>query len=365
MTLPALAVVVFLASLVFSLAATPLAAAAARRLGALDRPGGRKAHGRETPLLGGAAVFTALALPVGGGLALLAVFRDAPLPASLSGLAGERAHALEEAPKALAFLAGAAVMLATGLLDDFRKATFRPLSKLLGQTAAAIVLVAGGARTDVFGAPLSNAIASVFWVVAVANAMNFLDHADGVAAGVALIATGIFTVVAIALEQYLIALALAALGGALAGFLPYNFPPARIFLGDAGALFVGYALAGLTLLESYVTRESPGLFPVLLPPIVLALPLFDMAAVVLARALAGRPIYEGDRNHLHHRLSRLGMSPRQATLTVYVATFALGAGAAALPAASRGAAVAILLQSLATMALIAALMFFGERKKKD
>lgn len=361
----ALVAAVFLASACIAAASTPAAAAIARRIGLVDRPGGRKAHARETPLAGGAAILLALALPIGGGIALLA------LHPTLGGatLERERAHALEEAPKALAFLAGAAIVFATGLLDDIRKASVPAggspaWAKLLGQTAGALVLVAAGARADVLGwAPL-NAAASVVWIVAVANAMNFLDHADGVSAGVALIASLLFGAVALALEQYLIALALAALAGSAAGFLPFNFPPARVFLGDAGALTLGYALGGLTLLESYVGRDSPGLLPVLLPPIVLGLPLFDMAAVVIARALARRPVYEADRNHLHHRLVRLGMSDRQATLTVYLATFALGAGAVALPGASRGSALAILAGALATMALIAALMFFGAKGRE-
>lgn len=366
MTAPALTALVFVASFGIAAIATPLAAALARRTGLVDRPGGRKAHAGEVPLLGGVAVFLALAAPIAGGLALLASDFGARLPflGPLAAAADERAHALDEAPKALAFLAGAAIMFATGLLDDLRKTSFPPLAKLLGQTIAAAVLVLGGGRTDLFGAPVPNAVASVVWVVALANAMNFLDHADGVAAGTALVAAALLGAVALLSGQYLVALALAALAGGAAGFLPFNFPPARVFLGDAGSLVLGYALSGLALLESYVTPDSPGLFPVVLPPIVLGLPLFDMAAVIVARAIARRPVYEGDRNHLHHRLVRLGMSARQATLTVWLAAFALGAGAVALPTATSSGAVAILAQALATMALIAALMFFGEKGRK-
>jgi UDP-GlcNAc:undecaprenyl-phosphate GlcNAc-1-phosphate transferase len=361
-----LTALVFGASFALAAAATPLAARIARRVGLVDRPGGRKAHEGETPLLGGAAVFVALVLPIGGGLAALALDGGARLAFLGAGpeAARERAHALEEAPKALAFLAGAAVMFATGVLDDLRKATFKPAAKLAGQTAAAAILVAGGARIDFLGGTAANAAASVVWVVAVANALNFLDHADGVAAGVALIAAALLGSVAMLEQHYLVALALAALGGGAGGFLVHNFPPARIFLGDGGSLLLGYSLGGLTLLESYLARGSPGLLPVLLPPIVLGLPLFDMAAVVIARAATRRPVYEGDRNHLHHRLVRLGMSTRQATLTVYLAAFALGAGAVALPFVSWGGAVAILAQAVAMMALVAALMFFGEKGQR-
>jgi UDP-GlcNAc:undecaprenyl-phosphate GlcNAc-1-phosphate transferase len=189
--------------------------------------------------------------------------------------------------------------------------------------------------------------------------MNFLDHADGLCASVALVATAVLGAVAAVQEQYFLLLALAAQGGALAGFLPWNLPPARVFLGDAGALSIGYSLGALTLLESYVTRASPGVLPALLPPVVLALPLFDMAVVVLARLRAGRPVYVGDRNHLHHRLVRLGMPPRAALATAALATLALGAGAAALPEASPVAAAAIGVQVAATMALTALLMYFG------
>lgn len=361
-----LTALVFAASFAIAVGATPLAARLARRVGLVDRPGGRKEHGGDVPLLGGAAVFAALVLPIAGGLAALALDRGGRLGFLAPGAAAaqERAHALDEAPKALAFLLGAAVMFATGVLDDLRKSTFPPAAKLAGQTLAAAILVAGGARVELLGAPALNAAASVVWVVAVSNAMNFLDHADGVAAGVGLIAAALLGTVAFLEQHYLVALALAALGGGAGGFLVHNFPPAKIFLGDGGSLLLGYSLGGLTLLESYLTRGSPGLLPVLLPPIVLGLPLFDMVAVVAARAWARRPVYEGDRNHLHHRLVRLGMSVRQATLTVYLTAFALGAGAVALPAASWGVAVAILAQTVAMMAIVAALMFFGEKGRE-
>ncbi len=353
----------FALALAAALGLTPLAGRLATALGIVDHPAGRKAHARPTPLLGGAPIFAVLFAALGGGLVLLhAAGESPPFAAAVSGYAAERARALSNQGTILGFLAGLGVMFATGLIDDLRKDRFPWPAKLLGQTAAAAIAVAAGARADVLGFAPLNAAASVLWIVTIANAMNFLDHADGLAAGVALVAAAVFGAVALLQEQYLMALALAALGGALAGFLAHNLPPARIFLGDAGALTIGYALGALTLLESYVTRHGPGYLPVLLPPIVLALPLFDMAVVLAIRLRAGTPLTRGDRNHLHHRLTRLGMSPRAALLTAYTATLALGAGAAALPESSWIGAVMIVVQTVATMALIAVLMFFGERR---
>jgi len=369
-TLPALAALVFAGALAAALLGTPLAARLAHATGLLDVPRGRKDHKAPTPLLGGLPIVAVLALAMGGGLALVSLAGEAP-PASLVGLLGgdgaggwwrvERARALERAPVLLGFLGGLLVMFATGLFDDARKETFPSWAKLLGQTIAAAIAVALGARLDILGwAPL-NAAASVLWIVAIANAMNFLDHADGLCAGVALAATAVLAATALSQEQYFLLLALAAQGGALLGFLRWNAPPARIFLGDAGALSIGYSLGALTLLESYVTPRSPSLLPAILPPVVLALPLFDMGFVVAARLRAGKPVYVGDRNHLHHRLVRLGMPPRAALATAVLATLALGAGAAALPEVSPAGAAAIVVQVAATMALMALLMVFGGR----
>jgi UDP-GlcNAc:undecaprenyl-phosphate GlcNAc-1-phosphate transferase len=367
-TLPLIATVVTIATMLASIAGTPLAARLARAAGLVDRPGGRKDHTGPIPLLGGAPVALALALPMGGGLLWLAIAGDAPPPIIGAG-AGftwsvERARALALAPANLGFHAGLAVMFATGLADDARKDTVPAWLKLLGQIAAAAIAVLSGARLDLLVWAPANALASILWIVTIANAMNFLDHADGLCASVALVATGIFAAVALPQEQYFLILALAALGGGLAGFLPWNLPRARIFLGDAGALSIGYALGALTLLESYVVRNSPGYLPALLPPIVLALPLFDMGVVVLARVRTGRPVHMGDRNHLHHRLVRLGMTPRAALATAVLATLALGAGAAALPEASPAAAAAIATQVAATMGLMALLMYFGGQATK-
>ncbi len=363
------------AALVLSAALVPAMKALARRTGVVDLPGGgggggggdRKDHAAPTPLLGGAALFLAFAAVFGGGLAVLALAPGSAWLRELApSLAAEAGRAGRAATPAAALLGGAVVAFAVGLVDDRLKGRsaargLGPAAKLGGHLVAAGIAVAGGVRSDLPIPLVANAALSVVWIVAIANAFNFLDNMDGLTAGVGLNATAIFGAVALVQGQYLMALALAALAGATLGFLVYNVPPASVYIGDSGATALGFLLGGLTLLESYVTRESPGLVPVLLPPIVLALPLFDMASVVAIRLRAGRPIWVGDRNHLSHRLVRLGMTRRQAVLSIYLLTFVLGAGALLLPAASTAGALMILGQALATVGLVAILMFFGGR----
>ncbi|RME76396.1 MAG: undecaprenyl/decaprenyl-phosphate alpha-N-acetylglucosaminyl 1-phosphate transferase [Planctomycetota bacterium] len=309
----------------------------ARRFGLVDRPGGRKRHVGEIPLVGG---FVLLA----GGAAAAAL---AP-------------HAVVAALPPLV-LAGAALAFATGLVDDLDKERLPWWGKLGGQFAAAALAAAGGTRADLLVWPALNVGASVLWIVLVCNAFNLIDHADGVAAGLGTIAAAALCAVATALGQPQAAFTLAALGGAGLGVLWHNAPPARLFLGDAGAHLLGYLLGVLTLRLVYVGEASPGLLPVALPVLVLGLPLADMGYVAWARLRSGRSVVRGDRNHLHHRLRRLGMSERQATTTVWLAGLSTASGAVALPFVPPGAAAAILLQGLATLALIGALMAFGER----
>jgi UDP-GlcNAc:undecaprenyl-phosphate GlcNAc-1-phosphate transferase len=328
---------------VFACAAVTAAIAAALtqklapRIRMLDQPGGRKAHGAPTALLGGVAVWVGWLAPIVAGLLVLR-FGAAWVPGHADvRFDAERAHALAQLGRCVWLVAGASLALAVGLIDDRFKDGFPWWAKLGGQFAAAGLLVTGGARLDVLVLPWLNVGVSVLWIVTIINAMNFLDHADGVTTGVAAIACALLAAVGIGLGQYLIALLAIALLGALLGFLPWN------------------------LLMAYrdPAHAPSGYLPLALPLLVLGLPLFDMVVVLSVRLREGRPMHRGDRNHLHHRLVRLGMSTRQATFTVYLATAALGLGAVLLPHVSVAGAVLLLLQAIAAMGLIAALMLFG------
>jgi UDP-GlcNAc:undecaprenyl-phosphate/decaprenyl-phosphate GlcNAc-1-phosphate transferase len=297
-----------LGALALTAALVPLVIRLARRTGFLDVPGPRKIHAQP--------------MPYGGGFAVAAGF----FAALAAGVALDLPHL--GAKTLLIFTCGSLVMLAMGAVDDRRRLS--PRLKLLVQAIAATGVAAGGERLEIFNAgPWIGGAVTVIWIVAVTNAFNLLDHMDGLSSGVAAIALGAFLVVALQTGQPGMATAVAPLLGACAGFLLWNFPPAKIFLGDAGSLFIGFWLACLTVSFTFY-REKYLLYTYGVPVAVLAVPLFDTASVVLIRLRRRKPIFEGDTNHLAHRLAALGMSRRLAVLTVYALTLAAGTAAALL-----------------------------------
>ncbi|MBI1849605.1 MAG: undecaprenyl/decaprenyl-phosphate alpha-N-acetylglucosaminyl 1-phosphate transferase [Planctomycetes bacterium] len=185
---------------------------------------------------------------------------------------------------------------------------------------------------------------------------NFLDNMDGLSAGIAAVASALFAAVAIAEGQILIAGLLVALLGSLLGFLPQNFFPARLYLGDAGAFAIGNLLGTLTVLESYVTRDSATLLPVCFPLIVLAVPLIDTSIAVVSRFRERRPLHVADHGHLSHRLVARGLSRRQAVVVLYLLTLCFGLSATLLPGASAMQSALVLAQAVALATLLVALL---------
>jgi UDP-GlcNAc:undecaprenyl-phosphate/decaprenyl-phosphate GlcNAc-1-phosphate transferase len=353
---------VLAAAFALSAAFVPAAGWLARRYGVMDEPGPRKVHQKATPRIGGIAVWAAFTVVV------LTGFLGAPvlsrLPWVESHLAGPMAM-LQEAYRVegrlIALLLGATTAFLVGLLDDVLGSRFKVGLKLAGQVLAAVVLVAGGIRTDILYYDALNVALTLVWVVGITNAFNLLDNMDGLSAGVAFVASLVLLVNAWILGEFFISLVLVALMGSILGFLVYNFHPASIFLGDCGSLFIGFTLASLTLLERYVSHASSTLFPVLMPVLVLALPILDTATVTFIRVREGRPIYVGDSRHLSHRLVSLGMSPPLAVATIYLIALGIGLGAVGLPHADRVHALLILVQALAVVAVVLVLLFYERR----
>ncbi|MFQ6048306.1 MAG: MraY family glycosyltransferase [Phycisphaerae bacterium] len=352
-------------AMAISLLATPGVRGWARARGFLDRPGGYKQHGRAVALGGGIAVVAALFAPILAALVGAWVLHQVAVPGTLVGLAERlvgqgRFYPLlgglaGKTGACLGLLAGAAVLHVLGLIDDHR-----PLGagvKLAVQTAVAASLVVGlQIRAAEFLGPQFASIVTIVWLVVIINAINFLDHTDGLAAGVGIIAAAILAVTAIRSGQVFVPVLSWMLVGALAGFLPYNFPPASIFLGDAGSLVVGYVLGVLTVLTTYydpaLQRQPSGFF---LPLVVLAVPLYDTAAVMWQRRRSGASLLAGDRRHFSHRLVARGMQPRAAVLTIWLATAATALPAALLPQAGWAAAELIFTQCLCVLLIIAVL----------
>lgn len=277
---------------------TPLVRSLARKTGYLDHPDARKPHPEPTPLLGGVAVFGALVL--------------GPLLAWLMG-------GVPVEPPASGVILGGVLSLVLGLVDDRRP--MRPLGKLIGQLAVAVALVAfGGAPQMAAGHPLLAAVAVVA-VVALLNAVNFLDAMDGIVSALTPV-TGLGFIALALLHGADVDLALAwGAVGAAAGFLVYNAPPARIFLGDAGSHLLGFVLAAMALQALDSSLTWPHLAALL---VLLAYPLFDVIFVIVTRLSSGRPIHVGGVDHTTHRLGRI--CGRWGTVAAITAAAALSAG---------------------------------------
>jgi UDP-GlcNAc:undecaprenyl-phosphate/decaprenyl-phosphate GlcNAc-1-phosphate transferase len=340
----------------------PLARRAAGRLGALDEPGDRKLHESIMPRTGGIAIYIAFVATVGIGYFLLPGLREETwLRAFLGAALDVTRDAYIVKDKLIALLAGATLAFATGLADDVLGRRFPVAVKALGQVLAAGVVMSTGVRTSFMPTEWLNWLATLLWLVGITNAFNLLDNMDGLAAGVAFVASGVLLLHAWALGEFLVAVILLAFMGSLLGFLFFNFHPASVFLGDCGSHFIGFVMASIMLLERYVTHASSTLFPLLMPVLLLAVPLIDTTTVILIRVREGRPIYVGDQRHLSHRLLALGFTQRSAALFLYLVTFCLGVGALLLPHAAAAATFLILLQSAGFVALILFLMFLDRR----
>jgi UDP-GlcNAc:undecaprenyl-phosphate GlcNAc-1-phosphate transferase len=283
-----------------SLVLTPLAIRSALRLGVLDRPGEHKSHVTPTPYLGGVAIVLAVTLSI----ALAAVVRG-EASATLSQLLGILAIALG--------------MAAMGLLDDLRGL---PVVLRFGvQLLAGIGLWGLDVRVDLTGEPLIDLPLTVVWTVGITNAMNLLDNMDGLSASTATIASLWFGAIALINGQFLVAALAFAVAGAAAGFLRDNRPPARIYMGDAGSLFLGVMLAALGMLLSL---DRGMLVTAAVPVLILTVPVLDTALVSVARIRHGISPFQGGRDHTSHRLVRIGLPVPVAVGIIALASLAHG-----------------------------------------
>jgi UDP-GlcNAc:undecaprenyl-phosphate/decaprenyl-phosphate GlcNAc-1-phosphate transferase len=304
-----------LAAAAASFAVTPVVIRWASERGLYCRPGGRRTHREPVPRLGGVAILTGVVV----GLAVV-------LGASAAGIGARDVSPLLGRVLTALGLGGGAVFLA-GLVDDIRG--IRPRTKVLVQVAAALAVYALGVRVDSVSLMGLHFVlgwlalpATVLWIVGVSNAYNLVDGMDGLAGGLGIIAFGALATAAWLLGNADVLVIAVVLLAALAGFLPRNFNPARIFMGDSGSLFIGFVLA-VVAVEGSLKAQAAVL--VVVPLFALAIPLLDTLAAMLRRWLRGRPISEADARHIHHRLLALGMSQRDAALVLYLAGAAFAA----------------------------------------
>ena len=353
-------VTVLAVSFIVSAVLTALVRRLALQWSFLDHPGERRMHVTPIPLMGGVAIFVTFYAVV-----LAAFF-------AVHRLGGERlandaltSLGKDGAAKFMGVLAGGVLIFVLGLVDDFK--ALRPEAKLVGQIAAAAVLFYSGMRIELF--VLRNvwlsAFVTIVWVVTLTNALNFLDNMDGLAAGISVIAAFSFFICVQPHEQFLVRLILMAFAGAVAGFLYHNLNPARIFMGDAGALFCGYMLAAVAIMGTFHVKGNPSRASVAAPLLALSVPLFDICSVVYIRWRKGESIMKGDKRHFSHRLVDLGMSQRQAVEFIFLVAAVTGLGASLLPRVGLTGTFVILAQTAGIFLLIVLLMNAGNVKEKD
>ena len=322
-----------LLALALALVFTPWVRKAAFKIGAIDQPEQRKVHRKIMPRMGGLAVYLAFAAAV--------VFT----------------HQLDN--KLIGLLVGGLVIVLLGILDDTRGLPAKV--KLVGQIAAAAVVIPFGIQVEFITNPINAQMVhlgnwgipvTIFWIISVTNAVNLIDGLDGLAGGTSFIAA--LTLAAVTWQMGGLGMEVAGLALILAaatlGFLKYNFYPAKIFLGDTGSMFLGYALSTLAVMG---VAKAATAISVIVPMVILGIPLLDVLFAILRRYQSHRPIFQPDKEHLHHRMMALGFSHKQTVLAIYAVNLLLGVSAFLLTVLSDSQAVLLLL-ILAVIIIVAA-----------
>ena len=325
-------IMVFAMSFGIVLFLTPWSRKVSVKLGAIDQPKARGMHKEPIPRLGGIAIV----LGFMATMAVVAIFMN-------------ELRTLEF----LGFVIGALIIVGLGILDDIKN--LRAGLKFVVQIVAALVVVATGTRIDFIGWPFVEVFEylsipiTIFWIVGMINALNFIDGVDGLAAGVSSIAAIFLTVLCIMTGSPLAVVFTATLAGSCLGFLPRNFSPADVIMGDTGATFLGYVLAVSSIIGVY---KSYALLSVAIVGFAIALPIMDAIFVIVRRTLSGKSAMVADRGHLHHKLIDMGYSHKQTVIISYIISILCG-GIAILIAIRDIRAVIIALVSLFVIFAIA------------
>ena len=325
--------IAFAVALVLSFIVTPAVKSFAQKVGAIDVPkDARRMHDHPIPRLGGLAIFVAF---------ILSVLLTAEINRQVQGI-----------------LLGSVIIVVVGVIDDI--VSLAALVKLAGQIAAALVAVFFGVVINVVSNPnvfssseyiVLGAVAvpvTVLWIVGVTNSVNLIDGLDGLAVGVSAIASITMLVISIVLEQSNVAVILAALAGACVGFMPYNLNPAKIFMGDTGALLLGFVLSTVSIIGLF---KFYAIITFVVPFLVLGLPIFDTTFAIVRRLAKGRNPMSPDRGHFHHRLIDMGLSQKQAVAILYLISGMLGVAAVLITTSGELKAVLLLLAFFVALVL--------------
>lgn len=344
MDMPAyLYIIVLLSAFVIAYISMPLVIKLAHRIGAIDRPDHRKVHSRTMPRLGGMAIFIAFIS--------CTIF--------ISKMSGPM----------LGLILGACIIFGIGVLDDIMQLS--PGVKLIGQIVAAAVAMYFGIIVHFVTNPFDGLVSlgvlslplTLLWIVGITNAINLIDGLDGLAGGVSAIAASTLAIVCLFKGQTEVSLVAFVLVAAILGFLPYNFHPAKTFMGDGGSNLLGFVLACLAIMG---TTKSAALISLFIPIVILGIPIFDTFFAIIRRINNRTHIFGADKDHLHHRLMAMGMSHRRSVCAIYAMSGIFGIIAVILSFVSGSKAILVLGIMLLLVLWGAGKigMFTGERAEK-
>ena len=341
--------IAFILAFIVSFVATPYTIRIANKIGAVDIPKDqRRMHTKAMPKFGGPAVILGVLVSM---IYLIAVMS---IEGSLDLFSTQ-----QYGKKLLGVLLGVIVIAITGTLDDIK--TLKPWQELLGQTIAAIIVVAFGIKIEHLDIPFLykigfnesfSTIITVLWIVGVTNAINLIDGLDGLSTGISIIScVSLLIIFALNGSPLIAIIMITALVGALSGFLPYNFNPAKTFIGDIGSNFIGYTLSIVSILGIAKTATA---FVVVLPIIVLGLPIFDKLSAIVRRLIKGKSlkaVFQADKGHLHHKLIEKGLTQKEAVLLLYGVSVACGMFAVILFESDIWKAISFALMVVAVVAI--------------
>lgn len=336
-------IVPFILAGIISFVSTPLIRKLAFKIGAVDIPkDNRRVHKKPMPLIGG------LAIAIGVFIGML-IFT--PIDTTT-----------------IYIVLGGTVILIAGIIDDIRELS--PRYKMLFQLLAGIILIIGGVKVDFITNPFAQGSGiiylnwlsipiTLFWVVGITNTLNFIDGLDGLSAGVAMISSLSLMIVAARFGQSTVVILAALVAGACLGFLPFNFNPAKIFMGDTGAMFLGFMLAAISI-EGVM--KSVATIAVIAPIIILGVPIFDTTFAIFRRLLNGQSVSTADKGHLHHRLLNRGFSQKKAVLILYAMSALFGIFAVLISRADSKQAIYLAGAMLVITAVFAVRLGFFEKR---
>jgi len=341
--------IAFLLAFITAFMMTPFSIKLAKKVGAVDVPkDNRRMHNKPMPKLGGIAVILGFLISLSYLIATMTIENKIQL-------SGEEQYGI----KILGFLLGVIILGIICFIDDTKG--IKPLTKLAGQLAAAIIVVAFGLRIGTFDIPFINnsvmsetfyIIITVGWIIGITNAINLMDGLDGLSSGISMIScVSLLTIFSLNDSPFIAVIMVTALAGALVGFLPFNFNPAKTFIGDTGSNFIGFTLAVLSILGVAKTYTAA---VIVLPVIVLGLPIFDTVFAIIRRITKGKSlkaIFQADKGHLHHKVVSRGFSQKQTVYILYGISAAFGMFAVILFDSGIWKAISFALMVMAVIAL--------------